>query len=597
MICRMQPSDSEDSVRFLEWTYHSQNPLRTLWRWSALRGLRLVWMLIVFAIKQSPQWVVPIVIALVINKLERPDEVTTRSLAVHLGLLVVLLLGNVPLHTYFISMLSRVTRQLERRLRQALAIRLQQLSIPFHDESESGKLQAKVLRDVEQVHMVTHHLGEMGTMVVLSLVWTIGYTAWRKPVMLLVYLAMVPLTLGIRHVFKNRIRRENRAFRQRIEEMNSEVTQMIAMIPVSRAHGVEDTATRSVDRQFVQVKNQGRRLDFINAMFQSSGWVTFQTANMGMFLIGAVLCYRGEIDIGEVVLFEQLFKQILMNFSMALNLYPQLAKGLESVRSIGEVLECPDLEENQGKKPVKVVKGHIEYRNLGYTYRGEATPALHGINLDIFPGQCVAVVGPSGGGKSTLMRLTIGFRRPTEGRILLDGEDMESLDLRTWRRFISVVPQESVLFEGSIRENILFGLGEIPETRLHDILEAANVREFVDPLPNGLDTRIGESGARLSGGQRQRLAIARALIRDPRVIVLDEPTSALDVVSEKLVQEAIDRLVKDRTTLIVAHRLSTIRNANRVVVLEEGRIVETGTYDELASRPEGAFKKMKDLQE
>lgn len=588
--------DPSHSVQFLEWTYHSRHPLRTLWRWSSLKGFRLMWMAFIFAVKQSPQWFIPIVIALMINKLDKPGTVSNQSVVIHLALMGLLLLGNVPFHTYFISMLSRVTRQLERRLRQALAIRLQQLSIPFHDESESGKLQAKVLRDVEQVHLVTHHLGEMGLMVVLSMLWTIGYTAYRKPVMLLVYLAMVPLTLGIRHVFKNRIRRENRAFRQRIEEMNSEVTQMIEMIPVSRAHGVEDTATRSVDKQFLEVKNQGRRLDLINAMFQSSGWVTFQAANLAMFLIGCYMAYLGKIDLGEVILFEQLFKQILMHFSMALNMYPQMAKGLESVRSIGEVLECPDIEDNHDKKPVKQVRGRIEYRNLGYTYRGEPSPALSGIDLEIQPGECVAVVGPSGGGKSTLMRLTIGFRRPTRGKILLDGEDMETLDMRTWRRFISVVPQESVLFEGSIRDNILFGLHHVPEARLNEILEAANVREFVERMPKGLDTRIGEGGARLSGGQRQRLAIARALVRDPRVIVLDEPTSALDVVSEKLVQEAIDRLVQDRTTLIVAHRLSTIRNANRIVVLEEGRVAEVGDYRELSSRPDGAFKRMKDLQ-
>jgi ATP-binding cassette subfamily B protein len=194
------------------------------------------------------------------------------------------------------------------------------------------------------------------------------------------------------------------------------------------------------------------------------------------------------------------------------------------------------------------------------------------------------------------MQLTIGFRRATTGRILLDGQDMESIDMRSWRRFISVVPQESVLFEGTIRENILFGLEQVDENRFEEIMDAANLREFVDKLPDGLNTRIGESGARLSGGQRQRLAIARALVRNPKVIVLDEPTSALDVMSEKLVQEAIDRMIVDRTTLIVAHRLSTIRNADLVIVLENGMVSEMGTYDELAAKSSGAFRRMKELQ-
>jgi ATP-binding cassette subfamily B protein len=554
-------------------------------------------MLIVFTVKQSPQWIIPIVFATVIDKLDNPDSISDRGLIILLIATAASMGGNIPLHTYYITQLSQITRRLERRLRQALAVRLQQLSIPYHDDTESGKLQAKVLRDVEQVHMISHHLGEAGVTIMMSIFWIIIYTGIRKPAVLLVYLVMVPVVIALRQIFSNRIRKENRAFRQKVEKMNSEVSQMIEMIPVSRAHGIEDVATHRATSEFNRVKDQGQRLDKLNALFQSSSWVTFQVANLMIFLVFAYLCYLDQISLGEVVLFEQLFRQIMMSFNMIMGIYPQLAKGLESIRSIGEVLECPDMEENQGKIPIDQVTGRIEYQNLGYTYRGETLPALSNIHLTIEPGECVAVVGPSGGGKSTLMRLTIGFRRPTAGKIVLDGIDMENIDMRTWRRFISVVPQESVLFEGSIRDNILFGLSSIEEEHFEDILQASNVREFVDKLPHGLDTMVGESGARLSGGQRQRLAIARALVRDPRVIVLDEPTSALDVMSEKYVQEAIDRLVKDRTTLIVAHRLSTIRNADRIVVLEDGKIVEMGTYAELIAKPDGAFKHMKDLQE
>jgi len=592
----MSTPDSQGSPDFLGWAYQSQSPLRTLWRWADCRLPRLLWMMLMFTIKQSPRWMMPILMALLIDKLTRPDAISNRRVALYIGLQCLLLAGNIPFHTYYIAQLSRITRQLERRLRQALSIRLQHLSIPYHDENESGRLQAKVLRDVEQVHMVTHQIGEMGMMIFIVSIWIFGYTLYRKPVILLVYLGMIPIVLLIRRAFKQRIRKENRAFRQTLEQMNSEVTQMIEMIPVSRAHGVEDTASSRVDRHFIEVKDRGRRLDQVNALFQSSSWVTFQVANVVMILISAGLCLRGHISVGEVVLFEQLFNQLMVNVNMMMGIYPLLARGMESVRSIGEVLECPDLEQNQGKQEVDDVRGHIEYRNVGFTYRNNERPALADVDLTVTPGECVAIVGPSGGGKSTLMRLTIGFLRPTSGHILLDGHDLEEIDMRSWRRFISVVPQESVLFEGTVRENILFGLDEVDETRFQEILDAANVREFVDTLPQGLDTFIGESGARLSGGQRQRLAIARALVRDPRVIVLDEPTSALDVVSEKLVQSAIDELVKNRTTLIVAHRLSTIRNADRVVVLENGRVTETGAYDDLAARTDGAFRRLRDLQ-
>lgn len=590
---------SMSSLRYfapLEWSYQSLNPLRTLWRWMDCSVPKALWMLAVFVLKQSPAWGMPLVIAMVIDWLGGESGVTIWGLGMAVSLQVLLLSGNVPLHTYYITQLSGLTRRLEGRLRQALVTRLQQLSIPYHDSVESGRLQAKVLRDVEQVQTVVSQFGEGGVMTFSTLVAMVVITGVRQPWMLLVYICMVPVVLVLTHIFKNRIRRENRDFRLGLEQMNSEVSQMIDMIPVSRAHGIEDVATARVENQIDRVHHSGRRLDKINALFQSSSWATFQFANLGMLLAGVFFARNGWITIGEVVLFMALFTQIMMNFSMMLNLYPQIAKGMESVRSIGEVLECPDLEQNQGKEDVDGVRGDVEYRQVTYQYAPSDEPALSDVNLTIRAGECVAVVGSSGGGKSTLLRLTIGFRRPTSGTVLLDGRDMETIDMRSWRRFISVVPQESILFEGTIRENILFGIEDVNVERFEEILVAANVMEFVQRLPEGLETRVGEGGARLSGGQRQRLAIARALVRDPRLIVLDEPTSALDVMSEKLVQEAIERLVQGRTTLIVAHRLSTIRNADRVVVLEKGRMVETGTYDELSAREDSAFRRMKDLQ-
>ena len=581
--------------RFLEWSYNAESPLKTLWKWADCHPTRAFWLLILYAFKAIPNWSIPLMIGFLIDAVRETPDTWTRYWPLVL-LQFALLAQNIPLHLYYVTQLSGFTRRLENRLRRALVTRLQELSIPYHDDSESGELQAKILRDVEQVQILAHSMADQSIafLVVFSSVLIITLT--KQPLVLLVYFILIPVLTVITRTFRGKMRRENKAFRKNLESMNSEVSQMIEMIPVSRAHGIEDQAIHRVTEKIQNIGQTGQRLDRLTGLFNSTNWVTFHLFNFTTLLVMLGLASKDYISIGDVLVFQALFGQTFGLVNIVLNMFPQIAKGMESIRSIGEVLECPDLEHNKGKPDVKGVQGEIRFEDVEYTYGEEQPPSLQGIDLEIPPGQCLAVVGPSGGGKSTLLRLIIGFRRPTKGKIFLDGQDMETIDMRSWRRFISVVPQESVFFEGSVRDNILFGTSGVSNEQLDEILDAANVREFVEKLPHGLDTRIGESGARLSGGQRQRLAIARALVRNPQVIVLDEPTSALDVMSEKLVQEAIERLAKGRTTLIVAHLLSTIRNADRIVVMEKGRIVESGTYDALSNREDSAFRKMKDLQ-
>jgi ATP-binding cassette subfamily B protein len=311
----------------------------------------------------------------------------------------------------------------------------------------------------------------------------------------------------------------------------------------------------------------------------------------------ALVAYYGWLNItpGTVVMLSAYFSSLTASVTTLLTLTPQIGKGLESVRSIGEVLQAPDLEQNDGKAPVTGVVGRFEFRGVGHTYPESNRPSIVDFDLDVRPGETIALVGGSGAGKSTVLNLVIGFLRPSRGRILLDGVDMESMDLRDYRSWLSVVPQESILFEGSVRENVTYGMTDVPQEAVRAALRDANALEFIDRMPQGLDTVVGERGARLSGGQKQRLAIARALIRDPRVLVLDEATSALDSRSEALVQQALTRLVRGRTVFVVAHRLSTIRNADRIVVLDEGRIVEIGSHAELL-RSGGAYAGLQSAQ-
>jgi ATP-binding cassette, subfamily B, bacterial len=257
------------------------------------------------------------------------------------------------------------------------------------------------------------------------------------------------------------------------------------------------------------------------------------------------------------------------------NMLPLITRGFDGLRSIGEVLESPDVEDNRGKKSVTQVRGEFVFENVGFTYdQGHDAPvALHGISFTVKAGDTIGIVGPSGSGKSTLANLITGFYRPTTGRILLDGEDMNAIDLRTFRQRLAIVSQQTILFNGTLRENIVYGLRGVSEAELQAAVADANATEFIRELPRGLDTEIGQSGVQLSGGQRQRIAIARALLRDPRVLILDEATSALDTGSEAVVQQALERLMAGRTSFIIAHRRAVLRRANRILTLDKGALI------------------------
>jgi ATP-binding cassette subfamily B protein len=473
--------------------------------------------------------------------------------------------------------------------------RLQELSFSFHDNFQSGKLQTKILRDVETLEILSRNLMNSAFPAILTIIVAFSVTVQRQPIVALFYLFSVPIASSLVFVFSKKMTERNIEYRNEIESLSVRVVEMIQMIPITRAHGVEKLEVSKMNSQLEKVKRKGIHLEVIGALFSASSWTSFQIVMLACLMFTSILAFNKKISVGEVVLFQSYFAMIVGAVNLILNSYPELARGFESIRSIGEILECPDIEQNEGKLPVTSVKGHFIFDNVSFAYEKGGQYAVKKFSLEINPDESVAFVGESGSGKSTLMNLVIGFRRPSEGRILLDGKDMQELDLRQYRRFLAVVPQNTILFSGSVRENIMYGLDKISDREIWDILNVANASKFVSKLPQGLDTRLGERGARLSTGQRQRIAIARALIRNPKVIVLDEATSALDVLSESLIKEALKRLTKGRTTLIVAHRLSTIRDADRIVVMKNGECVETGTHDQLMAA-KGDFYRFKLLQ-
>lgn len=575
----------------LDHRYSGEHPVRTVAYLLREDSWRLLGAVFAYAVKHSPTWLLPLVTANIIDVVVQHRPVA--ELWLNAGLLLAALSLNYPFHVLFVRCLSGSVRRMGTRLRSALCHRMQQLSLGYYARTSAGILQNKVIRDVENVEQMVQQGGDTGLGASMMLIGGLTVIGFRAPAFLPIFLVVVPCAALLVMKLRGRMRTDNESFRREVEKLSTRVSEMTTLIPITRAHGLETTALRRVDGTLRRVLETGLRVDLLNGRFGALAWTALNTIGVGCLSGAALAAYNGWITPGDVVMLSAFFGTLTASVTTLLSLGPVIVKGLESVRSVGEVLQEPDLETNEGKAQVTGVRGEVAFQDVTYAYDGK--PAVRDFTLTVAPGERIAFVGASGAGKSTVLNLVIGFLRPTGGRIVLDGRDMQDLDLRSYRTFVSVVPQDPILFEGSIRENVTYGMADVPVERVRRALADANALEFVDALPEGMETVVGERGARLSGGQRQRLAIARALIRDPRILILDEATSALDTHSERLIQEALERLVHGRTVFVVAHRLSTIRTADRIVVLRDGRIVEVGPHDDLV-RDGGAYAHLQAAQ-
>lgn len=548
-----------------------------------------------FFIKHAPVWVQPIVTANIINDITSGSPDTVQNIIIQAIIMVALVVLNVPMNYLYTRYKSLATRYAETGLRKALVRKLQQLSISYHKETQSGRLQSKIMRDVEAVETLSTQMFLSILNIALNIGVALFVTVSKSLIVFLFFLLTTPLAAATMVFFRNIMKKRNTEFRKEMEETSARVMEMVELIPVTRAHALEEEEVTKMSGQLFAVAEKGYKLDVIQALFGSVGWAIFQVFQVVCLGFTGFLALKGSVGPGDITLYQSYFATIVSQVSSLMSLIPVIAKGVESVNSIGEVLLEEDIECNDGKEALKSVEGEFDFKNVRFAYNNTDKPVLHELNLHVDKGETIALVGESGAGKSTILNLVIGFNFATDGVVTIDGHDMRDIDLRTYRKHLAVVPQTSILFSGTIRDNITYGIDDFDEEALNKVVDAANLRDLIDSLPDGLDTVVGEHGGKLSGGQRQRVSIARALMRNPEVIVLDEATSALDSISEKLIQEALNNLTKDRTTFIVAHRLSTIKGADRIAVIADGHCVEYGTYDELMEL-KGEFYQMKSIQ-
>jgi subfamily B ATP-binding cassette protein MsbA len=573
-------SHSKDENQALP-SFRAVNWLRLFGYLKPYRG-RMILSLIALLFSTGLGLAFPALIAQLLETVTRAQD--TGPLNMLAGLLIVVFLFQAAFGFLQSYLLAYIGERIVFDLRTSLYTHLQSLSLDFYAVRRVGDLVSRLSSDVTQMRtMLTTNITSLLSQV-LTLIGSIAILLTMNTQFTLFILGITPVLILIAFFFGSRIQKGSTRIQDQLADSTVVAEEGLQGIRVVKSFGREAFETERYNTAMEKTFRASLKMAVYNSLFGSI--MMF----LGFGSIAAIVWYGGNEVIAGRLTVSMITGFLIYGISIAASLgglgglYGQFSAAIGGVKRVFEILDTPPtVQDAPGAAKLPSVRGQIEFKDVSFSYDDE-TAVLQDVSMNIRPGEILALVGPSGAGKSTILNLLPRFYDPTAGEVIIDGQDLRDVTQLSIREQIGIVPQETILFGGTIRENILYGRLDATEAEMIAAAQAANAHEFIMAFPNQYETVVGERGMNLSGGQRQRIAIARAILKDPAILLLDEATSSLDNESEGLVQEALNRLMENRTTVIVAHRLSTIKVAHRIAVLEGGRIVELGTHQELKAK-------------
>ncbi len=536
---------------------------------------------------------VPWILRDVIDKvLTTQNTVLLNTIAI--GIVIVFFLRGIFFYgqTY---LMSYIGQKVIIDIREDVYRHLQRLSLSYYEKRQTGKIMSYITNDVSAVQSaLVDSMIELVTegMTLLGSLGAMFYLDWKLSLLTLVTLPLVGQAIN---VFGKKLRTSSTAVQERAADITSVLQESISSVRIIKSFAREDYEIERFNKE----NNQNFRAQMKNSQIMATLTPVIEfLAAIGVTMIiwyGGKQVINHSLTAGSLIAFLVYAVNLSNPIKRLSRVYGNIQKALAAAARVFEVLDTqPEIKDMPGAASLPTINGYVALNHLTFEYK-KGEPALRQVDLKVNPGQVVAIVGPSGAGKTTIANMIPRFYDPTGGNITIDGIDIRTVTLRSLREQIGIVPQETVLFNGSVFDNILYGRLDASQEEVLEAAKAANAHKFIMDMPGGYDTQIGERGSKLSGGQRQRISIARAILKNPRILILDEATSALDTESEKLVQEAVDKLMIGRTSFVIAHRLSTVQRADLIVVMEKGRIAEKGTHAELLAAG-GLYSKLYQVQ-